>query len=168
MKITIVYQYFQDHSGAGHSSKFELAKYLVECGHQVSVVSGESGYMEDFRPARDWYQRLLSHEIVSGIEIFRTISHTERNRSYFGRLVGFITFALTCPFALMRGRRPDVIFASSPPLFAAASALLVSFLRRAPLVLEVCDLWPDSASELGIVRNSILIAAARAVERTLY
>jgi glycosyltransferase involved in cell wall biosynthesis len=57
---------------------------------------------------------------------------------------------------------------TSPPLFQGVSAFCVSVLRWKPFLLEIRDLWPEFAIDMGVLRNPVLIALARWLERFLY
>ncbi|WP_313047802.1 glycosyltransferase family 4 protein [Pseudomonas soli] len=168
MKVAVVYQYYQGHSAPGHSLVYELTQYLADNGHKVTVVSGETGYMTAKQPRRPWYKRLLRREWDGAVEIIRTFTYTQIHRSYLGRLLSFISFSVTAPLGLLRAGRPDVVLASSPPIFPMFSIWLVCKLRRIPLVFEVRDLWPESAVQMGILRNRQMIAIMGWMERLLY
>jgi len=60
------------------------------------------------------------------------------------------------------------VIGTSPSLFQAFSAWCVSVLRWRPFILEVRDLWPEFAIDMGILKNRGLIALARGLERFLY
>jgi glycosyltransferase involved in cell wall biosynthesis len=64
--------------------------------------------------------------------------------------------------------RADHVIVESPPLFLAASGVVVSALKRARLVLNVADLWPDAAIQFGALDHPGAIRAARALERFAY
>lgn len=168
MKISIVYQYYQDHSSPGHSLIYELTQHLAQNGHDVSVVSGEIGYMQRGVSNLPWYRRLLKREQDDGVRVIRTFTYSELHRSYFGRLLSFISFSISCPLGLMALAKPEVVFASSPPIFPVFSAWIVCKLRGIPFVLEVRDLWPASAVQMGILRNKRLITIMSWMERLLY
>lgn len=168
MKVAVVYQYYQGHSSPGHSLVYELTQHLAANGHEVTVVSGETGYMRRDRPVLSWYRRLLRREQDGAVQVIRTYTYSELHRSYLGRLLSFISFSLTAPIGLLRAGRPDVVLASSPPIFPMFSVWLVCKLRGIPLVLEVRDLWPESAVQMGILRNRWLIAVMSWMEQLLY
>jgi glycosyltransferase involved in cell wall biosynthesis len=67
-----------------------------------------------------------------------------------------------------RAPRPDVVVASSPSLPAAASAAALARARGARFVLEVRDLWPDSAIAMGLVSDPRIIAVSRRLESYCY
>lgn len=168
MKVAVVYQYYQGHGAPGHSLVYELTQYLAERGHEVTVVSGETGYMQTDQPVLPWYRRLLRREQEGAVNVIRTFTYTQLHRSYIGRLLGFISFSLTAPIGLLRVPRPDVVLASSPPIFPMLPVWLVCKLRGIPLVFEVRDLWPASAVQMGILRNRLLISVMSWMERLLY
>jgi glycosyltransferase involved in cell wall biosynthesis len=59
---------------------------------------------------------------------------------------------------LLRGRQFDAIFVSaSSPITSALPAVLLKRIKRAPLLLWVLDLWPDTLSAIGIVRSKRLL-----------
>src|SRR5919106_3157264 len=84
------------------------------------------------------------------------------------RLLAFARFALGATLAALRGPRPDVIYATSPPLTMALPALAAATRWRAPLVFEVRDLWPEAPIQMGALRNPLLRRMARALERFVY
>jgi glycosyltransferase involved in cell wall biosynthesis len=168
MKIAVVYQYYQGHGAPGHSLVYELTQHLAEQGHQVTVISGETGYMKTDMPVLPWYRRIVNRTMNGKVHVIRTYTYSELHRSYFGRLLSFISFSLTCPLGLMTMDKPDVLLASSPPIFPMFSAWLVCKLRGIPFVLEVRDLWPASAIQMGILKNRPLISIMSWMEKVLY
>jgi glycosyltransferase involved in cell wall biosynthesis len=83
-------------------------------------------------------------------------------------MLAFARFTLTAAAAALRGPRPDVIYASSPPLTIALPGLVAAARWRAPLVFEVRDLWPEAPIQMGALRNPLLRLAARLLERLVY
>jgi glycosyltransferase involved in cell wall biosynthesis len=83
-------------------------------------------------------------------------------------MLAFARFALTASLQALRGPRPDVVYATSPPLTIALPALLAAARHRAPLVFEVRDLWPEAPIQMGALRNPLARRLARALERFVY
>ena len=84
------------------------------------------------------------------------------------RLTNYVSFGITGTLVGLATRRPDVIFASSPPLPVGGAGLAVAARHRRPWVLDVRDLWPDAAVALGQVEEGPLVSAARRFEGRLY
>jgi glycosyltransferase involved in cell wall biosynthesis len=168
MRVTILYQFFQGDDEPGHNLILALARHLRTVGEQVSVVSSEYGYMYP-RPPRVLFRRhLLRQETIDGVSITRTFSYAYGHSGFSRRVWSIMSFSVSCLFGLLRGPRPDVIYASSPPLLPMFSAWLASVLRGAPLVLEVRDLWPASLAELGALSSNPAISIMSLLEHFLY
>jgi glycosyltransferase involved in cell wall biosynthesis len=168
MKVVVVYQYYQGLAAPGHSLVYELTQFLAERGHDVSVVSGETGYMHQSTTTLPWYRRIIRTELDGKVNVVRAYTYSQANRTFLGRVIGFISFSFTCPLGLAYVHKPDVILASSPPIFPIFSALLIARLCRIPFVLEVRDLWPESVIQMGILKNRQLINIMAWMERVLY
>jgi glycosyltransferase involved in cell wall biosynthesis len=62
----------------------------------------------------------------------------------------------------------DVFFIESPPLLIGLAALAYRRLKRAPYIFNVSDIWPQSAVELGALRNRFAVRLAEMLELHLY
>ena len=169
MKVVVVYQYYQGRGEPGHSVVYELTHHLAERGHGVRVVAGEMGYMKRGAAApKPWYRRLYHEACDARVSILRTYTYPELHRSYLKRMLSFVSFSISCAVGLLCIERADVLLASSPPIFPMLSAGLVCKLRRIPLVLEVRDLWPASAVQMGILKSRWQIRIMAWIEKWLY
>jgi glycosyltransferase involved in cell wall biosynthesis len=104
-----------------------------------------------------------------GIRVLRTWAYVSPSRSFLRRLFNYFSFAfLATWFGIWLAGKQDVIVVESPPLFLGIAGVILSRLRRAPMMLNVSDLWPESAVALGILRNRAIIRAASVLENYLY
>ena len=156
MRILYLHQFFITREGVGGTRSYEFARRFVARGHGVRMVTAGGG-------ART----------VDGIEVVGVrggysdyVSATAV--SYPRRMLAFAHFALAATVAAVRGPRPDVVYATSPPLTMALPALVAAARWRAPLVFEVRDLWPEAPIQMGALRNPLARRAARALERFVY
>jgi len=147
---------------------YEMTQALAAHGHEVRVISGESGYMHPDQPRLPWYKRLLRRERDGLVQVVRLYTSPHRHRSYWRRALGFVTFSTLLPLGFFVGSKPDVVLASSPPLFSMLPVVWICKLRRIPLVFEVRDLWPESIVQLGLVKNRWLIALMTRMETISY
>jgi len=67
-----------------------------------------------------------------------------------------------------RCRKPDYLFVEVPPLPLAVPAILAAKMWGVPIIVNVSDLWPDSALELGILREGLLANVLRSLESWIY
>jgi glycosyltransferase involved in cell wall biosynthesis len=65
-------------------------------------------------------------------------------------------------------RDMDLVMGTTPPIFQAVSAWLVAWMRHKPFLLEVRDLWPEFGVSMGVLKNPMVIALARWLEKFLY
>ncbi|MEU4398939.1 glycosyltransferase family 4 protein [Micromonospora orduensis] len=94
---------------------------------------------------------------------FHPVAVTPYRGNGLGRVVNWVSYAVTATAAGLRQPRPDVVYASSPHLLAGLSGCVLATLRRTPFVLEVRDLWPRVLVEMGTLSETSL--ANRALER---
>ena len=94
--------------------------------------------------------------------------HTKPEKTSRDRTLFYASYAAMASVAGIMARRPDVVFASSPPLPVAAAAALVAGFRRVPWVLDVRDLGPAAAGALGELTDEGTIRRLERLERALY
>jgi glycosyltransferase involved in cell wall biosynthesis len=134
-------------------------------GHKVTVVASPVNYSTG-RPSS-----YISDGQVDDKKRLRIICAPTLNtlsKSFILRTIAYLAFMVTSTIVALRVPNVDLVMGTSPPIFQALSAYVVSRLRRRPLLIEIRDLWPDFAIDIGVLRNPILIFASRAVERFLY
>ena len=171
MKILYVSQYFPPEMGAPSARAVELARHWVRDGHDVTVLTGFPNHPTGVVPA-EWQPRLRNlvyYENIEGIRVVRSWLWPLPNRKAHERILNYGSF---CASAALRGLdlpRPEVVIASSPQLLVGLSGWWISFWKRAPLVFEVRDLWPESLAAVGMgAENSLLHRSLRRVAGFLY
>lgn len=167
MRFLILTQYFPPEAGAAQIRLLALARELQQRGHAVRVVTALPNYPrgEIFPGYRG---RWIVRESVDGIAVTRTWIYPATGSNILKRLLNYWSFTITSLIGGLQGDRPDWIFVESPPLFLGLSGYLCSRLRRTPFILNVSDLWPESARALGLVRNRALLWLGERLERFLY
>jgi glycosyltransferase involved in cell wall biosynthesis len=166
-RVLYVSQYFVSADQPGGVRHWQHTQALARAGHRVSVVTSYVQHKERTVPER-YRGRRIVHEVEDGIDVWRTYSTPGYGRDLRSRLASYGTFAWWSALAGLRAPRPDVVVASSPSLPSAAAAAALARVRGARFLLEVRDLWPDSAIAMGLVRDRRTIALARALERFCY
>ncbi len=161
--VLLIHQLFVLGREAGGTRHVELARHLVRHGHRVTVVASPVSYLTG-QPHNS-----TDGTEEPGVRLLRTWTFRPRGGGFLGRLLSFVSFSYSSALAaLFRVPAADVVWGTSPPLFQAIAALKVARLRGIPFVLEVRDLWPDFAVELGVLKNTTAIRLARWLERFLY
>lgn len=107
-------------------------------------------------------------ETIEGVRVIRAAMPAVLHKSFFLRAVAFLCHMVSSFAWAVRQKRIDLVMGTSPSLFQALAAYGVSVVRRRPFLLEIRDLWPDFAIEMGVVRSPLLIFLARRIENLLY
>jgi glycosyltransferase involved in cell wall biosynthesis len=160
MRILYLHQYFMTRAGVGGTRSYEFARRFVARGHEVSMVTAAA-------PGEDARRRIDGID-VRGVPAGYSDYVGGTKLAYPRRVLEFVRFAVAATTAVLRLPRPDVIYATSPPLTMALPALIASRRHRAPLVFEVRDLWPEAPIQMGALTNPVLQRLARALERLAY
>jgi len=166
MKILLINQAFVSPDEPGHTRHFELAQFLRARGHELVVVASDLNYQTGERTVER--AGLYAEQNIDGVRVLRAYIYPALHRSYLWRIVSFLSFMVSSVWTALRVREVDLVMGTSPPIFQAVSAWFVAFLRRRPFLLEVRDLWPEFGVGMGVLKNPVVIAAARWVESFLY
>lgn len=165
MRICIVTQFFAPDITAAAFRLTETAVLLAQRGHDLRVITSHP------------HKAIASDE--SAVETFdesKVLRTHLRDvgpgglKGYVLHYLSFVVGALRCGWQLRRsGWRPDVIWATSPPLFAGIAGVVLAWLFRRPIVLDIRDIWPDSAVSAGQMSASgRAYHIGRILEKNLY
>ncbi|MGI8686801.1 MAG: glycosyltransferase family 4 protein [Acidimicrobiales bacterium] len=169
LRILVLSQYFPPEVGATQTRVELFARRLAAAGHDVTVVAEVPnhplGVVFD-----GWRGRLVARRREHGYETVRVWVATSPRKSFWRRIAFYLSYCVSAVLAalLVVRRKPDVIFASSPPLPVLVSAWAVSRLWRRPFVADIRDVWPAVGVALGELRGARVVAAAQHLERALY
>ena len=148
----------------------DVAKTLFDKGIGVDVLAGKPNYPGG--KVFDGYSTSgCQQEVWQGIEISR-IPMLPRGRGGMRLALNYLSFIISgllfAPWVL-RKKSFDVIFIYAPsPILQAIPALFLGWLRGCPVVLWVQDLWPESLSATGHVRNPWILKLVEQVVRFIY
>ena len=155
-RLLIVSQYFWPENFRVN----DLATGLASRGWTVTVLTGVPNYPEgqvfpDFAADRSRFATFGPVEIVR-------VPMSPRGRGALRLMLNYASFvALACTLGIwkLRGRRFEAIFMfETSPITSALPAVLLRRLKRAPLLLWVLDLWPETLGAVGVVRSPRLLA----------
>ena len=172
MKVLIVSFYYEPEVGAAPSRITNLAKGLKASGMDVDVLTCLPNYPKG--RIFDGYRRRFSmQEQIDGINVYRYWTYATVSKNPLKRVLAMTAFATTMwAFAFRRKaiKSYDRIIIQSPPILVAASATaLFKKCFGKHTVLNISDLWPMSAVELGFMREGSLSHKAMSrMERFIY
>ena len=167
MRILIVTQYFTPESGATSNRLESFARGMADRGHDVTVICEFPNHPAGkLRPKDKW--RLFRWEKHDNYKILRTAVLAFEKKNNIKRMLFYLSFAFTSFIGGLLVRRADVVFTSSPPIFHAYTAMLAARIRGSHFVLDIRDLWPDSALEIEAVSNKFFLKLGSFIEKQIY
>jgi len=168
VRILFLTQYFPPEVGAPQNRISDLALRLSASGHEVTVLTAFPNYPEG-RVAAAYRHTLRTTQSWQGLKVIRTWIYACSSQGFPSRLWSYFSFVFSSMiFGTRRTGPQDVVIVESPPLFLGLSGAFISRLKRARLVFNVSDLWPESAVALGVIRNRALIRLANELEHFIY
>jgi len=145
----------------------ELAADLRKAGHEVTVLTerpnrylatGDGNGQCDIR----------NREIIQGVTVVRVRRLPLPKGIPFFRAGEQLLSYVQYTRAARHLPRQDAVFAYSPPLPLALAALRVARRWNARTIVNVQDLYPQAAVDLGLLKSPVLIRLARRMERAVY
>ncbi|UZN04143.1 glycosyltransferase family 4 protein [Cellulomonas sp. S1-8] len=144
-----------------------FARELVRRGHRVTVLTGFPNYPGG--RVYDGYRiRARQYERMDGVDVVRVPLYPSHDRSAIKRVLNYVSFAASASVAALTVPRPDVVYVYHPPATVGLPAMVLRWLRGVPFVYDVQDLWPDTLSATGMLRNPTALRLVAAWMRAVY
>ncbi|MDB4609510.1 glycosyltransferase family 4 protein [Verrucomicrobia bacterium] len=166
MKIILVHQAFVSPHEGGGTRHFEFASHCQKAGHHFRIIASDLSYLSG--------QSVLSQngitieQDIDGVLVTRAKTLPVHHKSFFWRVISFLSFMCSSFYAGLKSEKVDIVMGTTPPIFQAVSAWAISKIKRVPFLLEVRDLWPDFAVDMGVLKNPVLIYLSKKLEKFLY
>lgn len=154
--------------GAPQNRLFELAVRLQKLGVDITVLTAMPNYpqMEIYK---EYAGKNYVYEEIEGLKVHRSSIYVSKSKSIISRLRNYFSFVVS---SAKTGNAKlgdfDFLLCESPPLFLGYSAMRLAKQKKAKLIFNVSDLWPESAEKLGVVNNKMLLSLAYNLEAKLY
>lgn len=166
MRILIVTQHYHPETMATGRRARELAEDFAAAGHAVTVLAGRPNHPTS-RGAQ--FRGVPRHERPDArLEVIRVPALSGPGGAPARRLLTYATFAAASVLRGALARRSfDAVVAISP-LPTGLAAALIATAKRAPLVFDLQDVWPESAAIAGVLRKGAAFNTIERLERGLY
>jgi glycosyltransferase involved in cell wall biosynthesis len=154
VRTLFITQWFDPEPGAIRG--LPLAKWLMQHGHDVEVLTGFPNY-----PGGKLYPgyqlRVRRREVMDGVPIVRVPLYPSHDTSAMRRIANYASFAFSAAtIGAASVRAADVGFVYHPPATVGLASLVLRALRKLPFVYHIADMWPESVVESGFVRDGRL------------
>jgi glycosyltransferase involved in cell wall biosynthesis len=141
---------------------------LQKLGVDITVLTAMPNY-----PQMDIYEgykdKTYVYEVIEGLKVHRSSIYVSKSKSIINRLRNYFSFVISSArVGKAKLENFDFLLCESPPLFLGYSAMRLAKQKKAKLIFNVSDLWPESAEKLGVVNNKFLLKLAYNLEEKLY
>lgn len=168
MHIMLLTQFYAPEFGAAAVRLERLARLLAADGHDVTVLTGMPNYPAGVIPP-EYRGKLFVSETRDGVQIRRVWVYASPSKRARARLLNWVSLMLMTALRGIGLPRPDVLLVESHPLTVCVSGGWLKRIKRAPVVLNVSDLWPESAIAVGAMRaDSRFVKLAEKLESWAY
>lgn len=167
MKILLISAFFPPEVGSAAHLYYELGQALRERGHEVTVLTGLPRY-HVLGDHQDYRRRPFIYETYHGLKVLRVFNVDIPWNIPLLRGVDQFASALLAGLAGVCLPAFDAAVVYSPPLPLALAAMALCRARRRPLLVNIQDLFPQSAIDLGVLSNPYLIRIFKGLESLLY
>lgn len=170
MKLLYLTQYYPPEIGAGAVRSNIMSKYLSNDGWEIDVVCERPNYPTGILDERYKEEWCYEEKVNDNLSVHRIWAIANQRRNVLEQMLFFVSFMISSFFyVLANPKKYDVIYVTSPPIFAAISGFLLSKILGSKFVFEVRDIWPDSAvNQIDLENESFFIRFGRGIENWLY
>ena len=168
LRVLVVAQYYPPDMGGGATRAYNVVKGITFHGARVVVVAAFPHYPHGNIP-EEYRWSPLKIEWREGVKIIRTFVPPLPSKGLAYRLILAICFVISSLLALPAVGRMDVVWAANPNIISFFPALVYGLVKRAPVVLNVDDLWPEDIYSLNLLKpRSFLAKIAETMARIAY
>lgn len=157
MRILYFHQYFNTPKMAGGTRSYEMARRLLQAGHDVQMITSD----RSFKVLDDWYRTK-----EAGIQVHWLSVPYSNVMPYHLRIKAFLRYSIKAGL-YSSNIKADIIFATSTPLTIALPSVYAARRQKIPMVFEVRDLWPELPIAVGALKGPF-ISPARWLEKFAY
>lgn len=170
LSITILCNSFPPETGAGPTRIYNLAQMLHQRGYKVEVITSMPNYPTG-KIFPGYRNKIVQKEIMDGVLVRRIWQFPSNSKLAFKRIVSMLSqttamYMLALPYLLKK--KPSIILVSSPPILLGYAGVIISKITGSKSVLNISDLWPLSALELGYIQKGSFYRLLEGIEKRMY
>lgn len=150
MRILVISQYFPPDITAAAFRIGDAVEYFLRNGHEVRVLTAQ--------PHKAIVNSRSSEKYLRDVSISRS-KVVSIGQGGLGRyLLHYSSFVVGSlfngVFLYLKKWQPEIIWATSPPLFTGVAAFFLCKIFKCPFVFDIRDIWPESAVSAGQISGS--------------
>jgi colanic acid biosynthesis glycosyl transferase WcaI len=139
-----------------------LCEDLAKLNHQVTVLAAVPHFPSG-RVSGEYRRGIWQWETQNGVRICRVRVPSGDRKNLRHRLIVFLIYQILASIAGL-GVKYDRVIITNPAIETGLPFMLLSWLRRKPVIFCVWDLYPEVGIQLGIFRHKFIIGIVCALE----
>ncbi len=167
MRILFFSHYYTPEVNAPASRTSDHCRAWAAQGHEVTVVTCAPNHPRG-KIYPGYRNRLYQTERLDGVGVVRVWTLLAANEGFVRRILNYVSYLVSVVIVLPFLPRTDVIVSTSPQFFCGLAGLFARLFKRAPWVLEIRDLWPESIVAVGAMRKGLSIRLLEWLEGFAY
>ncbi len=152
MRILFFTHYYPPEVNAPASRTSEHCRAWAAAGAEVTVVTCAPNHPHG-KLYPGYRNKLWQSETLDGVKVVRVWSWLAANEGFLPRILNYVSYMAACILALPFLPKADVVVTTSPQFFCGLVGLFARPVKRAPWVLEIRDLWPESIVAVGAMKK---------------
>jgi glycosyltransferase involved in cell wall biosynthesis len=165
--ITIISNYYPPEIGAASNRIYNMAQAFKQADFDVNVICPIPNYPKG--KIFDGYKmKFFKKESFQGISINRLFIYPTNSKSSFKRILSMLSFAISLWLIIFNRKliknSETILIQNSPLLVSFSSLLLFKFLLKRKVILNVSDLWPKSAVDIGLIKPGLVLNLLQKIE----
>lgn len=166
MKILMVVAYFIPEIGSAAHIYYDLAKAFVKRGHEVDVITS---YPRKFNLDKENQDKEFPiEETIDGINVHRCKHSAVRDIIFLRGLEHFILPKIYFKMYKKLKKKFDVCLIYIPPLPLYYFARKLKKYDGTPSVLNFQDFHPQELTDVGVMKNKLMIKIMEHIEKQAY
>jgi glycosyltransferase involved in cell wall biosynthesis len=167
-RFVIVTQYYPPEIGGGSQRSVGFAEGLHDLGMEIIVITPFPSYLMSKDKLKTNY-KLFEKIEENGYTIYRTFVYASDRGNYIKRILYYGSFMLSSLFVMLfKVGKINYILTIAPPLFTGITGVFAKKFKKSKFFFDIGDLWPESATALGYLKNDSVIRLAQKLEHWIY
>jgi len=165
MKILIVTQYFWPENFRIN----DIALGLAQRGHQVEVLTGKPNYPQgNFHEGYSFFSKKT--EFWQGIKIHRSKLIPRGKSGGLRLMINYLSFAFFSSIraSFLKQNFDRLLVYEPSPVTVGLPAIVYKFINKTPIYFWVQDLWPQSVTAAGGIKNKLVINVLEMLTKWIY
>lgn len=151
-EILIISNYYPPEKGAAANRIEQLALKLHQNNYNVTVICPLGNYPKG-QVFPEYKGKFSITENLKNITVKRLWIYPSISKNLLVRIFSVLSFASCLFFYLLFKKTPKKVIVQSPPLLLSFISILVLSLKNKKIILNISDLWPIAAIELGALKS---------------